>query len=54
MTYWMALVVLVYAFTSGAVAVATLNKCDDQRLERHWQIIPPSWDCQIKRTTFRH
>jgi hypothetical protein len=54
LTYWMALLVLMYALTSGAVAVATLNRdCDDRRLERHWNLVPPGWDCHIKRTTFK-
>ena len=49
----MALLILMYALTSGAVALATLRECDDPRLDRQWQLVPPKWDCHIKRTTFR-
>jgi hypothetical protein len=42
---WMATAVVGYAIASGGVAVATLDECGGMGSQKHWEIIPPHWEC---------
>jgi hypothetical protein len=39
------LVVIVYVLMSGAIALATSDKCGGVDATRHWSIVPPRWEC---------
>jgi hypothetical protein len=45
--FWLAIVVLTFAFFSAAKAGSTLNKCDGSPWngQKHWQVMPPQWLC---------
>jgi hypothetical protein len=36
---------VVYALLSVAVAVATIDKCQDMGRGKQWNLVPPRWDC---------
>ncbi len=42
---WMATAVIAYALASAGVAVATLEDCGGKAAAKHWEIIPPHWEC---------
>ena len=42
---WMAGAVIAYALASGGVAVATLEECGGKDAPKHWELIPPRWEC---------
>jgi hypothetical protein len=37
--------VVVYVLLSAAIAVATVDKCGDESADKHWNFVPPSWEC---------
>lgn len=39
------LALTVYVLTSGAIAVATGDKCGGLQVDKTWQFFPPGWDC---------
>ena len=40
----------VYALTSAAIAINTVDKCGDESDAKHWSFFPPEWVCE--RPTF--
>jgi hypothetical protein len=44
LTYLLSLLVLLYAFTSGAIAVASADRCGDA--PKRWELVPPGWVCE--------
>jgi hypothetical protein len=42
----MALAVVVYAFLSMGIAVATANRCGDYDAAKTWNLVPPGWECR--------
>ena len=47
--FWVALVVLIFALYSAAIAWATVNDCDDYQ-GKTWQVLPPEWECTGQRS----
>jgi hypothetical protein len=44
--FWIAIVVLTFAFYSGATAGVTIDKCNgDEHAEKGWVVFPPHWQC---------
>ncbi len=43
---WLAaLAVVLFLFYSLAVAASTADKCDGSPGGRHWEVMPPRWEC---------
>ena len=39
------LALTVYVLTSGAIAIATGDKCGGMQVDKTWQFFPPGWVC---------
>jgi len=42
----LAVLVIMYALTSGSVAIATSDKCGGYNNAKEWQYLPPRWVCR--------
>lgn len=51
--FWMFIVVLIFAFYTGAKAMATKNDCDSvSQGVKHWIVVPGEWVCTSGRVQF--
>ncbi len=46
--WWLALVVVVFALYSLAVAWSTEGDCDPFGGDKTWQVMPPKWECHTR------
>jgi hypothetical protein len=45
-SFWIAILLLIYAFTSGALAMSQIDDCQAQgTTHQHWSFWPPGWVC---------
>jgi hypothetical protein len=38
-------VAIVYTLVSVGIAITTADKCGDLKADKHWQFVPPQWEC---------
>ena len=45
--FWIAVLALVYAFASGAIAMSRIDECRELHgsSSQHWSYWPPGWVC---------
>lgn len=43
--WFVALIVVVFALYSAAIAAATADDCDPFGGEKTWNVLPPRWEC---------
>jgi ABC-type antimicrobial peptide transport system permease subunit len=44
--FFLMVAVVVYVLLSAAIAIATVDKCGDESAAKHWNFVPPSWECE--------
>lgn len=44
--YVVTVIVVVFFLLSGAIAIATVDKCGDESSPKHWSFFPPGWECE--------
>lgn len=47
--WFVALVVVIFALYSLAIAATTADKCDGVGGDKTWQVMPPRWQCDAPR-----
>lgn len=46
LSWMLAIVVILYALASGAIAVSTAEDCGSYNAHKEWQLLPPHWECR--------
>jgi hypothetical protein len=46
LSFWIAVLLLIYGFSSGAIAMSHMDDCREQGSpDQHWSYWPPGWVC---------